>query len=201
MELSNKSHIKRIRIKPGEYHVATRNVIITTLLGSCVSACLYDPVRKIIGMNHFLLSNKRYAKNMPVCVTEAGRYGIHAMELLINEMLKAGARRDKLQAKAFGGGSLLEPSANSDNFYCVGEVNMRFIREFLANEDIPLVTADLGGDTGRVIHFCFDDFSVYVRKIQKTINRRLINEERHFWKNSIEKQEAKITTPDVELWG
>ncbi len=200
MKLREKSHVKRIRIRPGEYHVASKNVIISTLLGSCVSVCLYDPVQKIIGMNHFLLSNKRYAKNMPVCVTEAGRYGIHAMELLINEMLRMGARRDNLRAKAFGGGSLLEPVTTNDNFFCVGEVNTRFIREFLANDGIPLVTADLGGDAGRVIHFCFDDFSVFVRKIRKTINRRLIDEEHHFWKNSIEKQEQKISAPDVDLW-
>ena len=94
----------------------------------------------------------------------------------------------------------MKPVTGGDNFFCVGDINTRFIREFLANEGIPLVKADLGGDAGRVIHFCFDDFSVFVRKIQKTINRRLIDEERHFWKNSIEKQEQKISAPEVELW-
>jgi hypothetical protein len=106
-----------------------------------------------------------------------------------------GVRRDNLQAKAFGGGSLLETVTDGDNFFCVGDVNARFIQEFLANEGIPLVTADLGGNAGRVIHFCFDDFSVYVRKIQKTINLRLIDEERHFWKNSIEKQNRRSRHP------
>ena len=167
---------KRISIVPGGYHVSTENVVISTLLGSCISVCLYDPVNNIIGMNHFMLSNHRYAKNMPVCITEAGRYGIHSMELLINGMMKLGAKRDNLRAKAFGGGSMWE--YKGDNFFCVGNVNIRFIKEFLKNDEIPLVTSDLGGDYGRVIHFSFGDFAVYVKKIQKTYNSGLIKNEK-----------------------
>jgi len=93
-------------------------------------------------MNHFLLSNRRYAKNLPVCLSEAGRYGIHAMELLINEMLQKGAKRGNLRAKAFGGGTMHGVSTTQDNFFCVGEVNVRFIREFLKKRGY---TADCGG--------------------------------------------------------
>jgi len=190
---------KRVNIKPGEYHVSTRSIIISTLLGSCVSACLYDPVKKIIGMNHFLLSNRRYARHISICITEAGKYGIHAMELLINDMMKLGAKRENLQAKAFGGGTVLQSAGITDNFFCVGEVNTRFILEFLKNEGIPLISSDLGGYTGRVINFHFDDFSVYVRKIQKTINPKLVKKEKEFWQRNIETQEKNIAEPDIWL--
>ncbi len=188
----------RVRINPGEYCVSGRNTIVYTILGSCVSACLYDPVRKIIGMNHFLLSNRRYARNLPFPVTEAGRYGIHAMELLINAMLKEGARREDLQAKAFGGGTMLSCSEGRDNFNCVGEVNTRFVQEFLKNEGIPLVSADLGGNRGRVVYFFHDDFSVYVRKVEKTTTSKLVDKEKQIWKRSLAIQEQKTEEP--ELW-
>jgi chemotaxis protein CheD len=175
-------------------------MVMTTLLGSCVAVCLYDPLTGIAGMNHFLLGNKRYAKNMPMCITEAGRYGIHAMELIINEMLKMGARRVNLHAKAFGGGSLLYRQGGQDNFFCVGKVNERFILEFLRNEGIPLVRADLGGDSGRVIHFVSDHtYAVYVRKIRKTLNPRLVQKEKQFWQKSIETQEHDTAEPDIWL--
>ncbi|MBF0352659.1 MAG: chemotaxis protein CheD [SAR324 cluster bacterium] len=188
----------QITIDPGEFHATKEPIIISTLLGSCVAACLYDPVRKIIGMNHFLLSNKRYSKALPVEITEAGRYGIHSMELLINEMIKNGARKEYLKAKAFGGGNMLQNSNDSTNFFCVGQVNARFIREYLATEKIPLIAADLGGDNGRVIHFSAMDFSVHVRKIQKTYGTEIVQRDEQYWKRSLEKQEKETT--EIDLW-
>lgn len=199
MTISGKD-LQRVNIRPGEYHISKEEIVITTLLGSCVSACLFDPVSKVVGMNHFLLSNRRYARNMPYYTTEAGRYGIYAMELLINEMLKKGAKRQNLKAKAFGGASLLQPSGEVGNFSCVGDVNVKFIQEFLNNEGIPLLTSDLGGDSGRVVHFHSGDFSVYVRKIQKTVNRKLGMREKQFWQKNIEEQEKKVAEPNVSLW-
>ncbi len=151
-------------------------------------------------MNHFLLSNRRYAKNMPLSITEAGRYGIQAMELLINAMLKMGAQRENLRAKAFGGGSVIPSQGKRDNFICVGEVNVRFIREFLKNDGIPLVMADLGGDRGRVIHFVSgNDYPVYVRKIKKILSQKLVNREKKFWIKSIAAQERAETEADIWL--
>lgn len=187
-----------INILPGEYYAARERVTMRTLLGSCVAACLYDPVNKVIGMNHFLLSNRRYARNIPVVLSEAGRYGIHAMELLINDMLKLGAKRANLHAKVFGGGSLYLISEVRDNFYCVGEVNVRFIREFLKNDGIPLVAEDLGGEKARVIHFLFDDYSVHVKKIGKTTAPKLALTERQFWLKGIEDHER--AKPQTEVW-
>ncbi len=198
MQIIERESETQVMIMPGEYYATNRNAMIRTLLGSCVAACLYDSERGIIGMNHFLLSNRRYAKNLPVCLSEAGRYGIHAMELLINEMLLKGAKRGNLRAKAFGGGTMYGVSASQDNFLCVGEVNIRFIREFLKNEDIPLIAEDLGGESTRVIHFMPEDYSVHVKKIWKISTSTVCQEERLFWKKSIEAQES--SKPQVDLW-
>lgn len=198
MRIQTRQNYKRITILPGEYYVANEDVVISTLLGSCVSACIYDPYNKIIGMNHFLLSNKRYAKEIPVCITEAGRYGIHSMEMLINEMWNRGAKRGNLKAKAFGGGSVLKTGDSSaSNYFAIGEVNVRFIREFLQNEKIPLVASDLGGTVGRMIHYYSEDFSVYVKKMAKA-NHKLVKREEQYWKKSIQKQEE--TETQIDLW-
>ena len=198
MRIQSWQNHKRITIDPGEYYVAHEDVLITTLLGSCVAACLYDPYNKIVGMNHFLLSSRRYAKDMPVCTTDAGRYGIHSMELLINEMWNRGAQRGNLKAKAFGGGSILKPvDAFTSSFFAVGEVNVRFIRAFLRNEKIPLVSSDLGGTVGRVINFYSEDFSVYVRKmVAKSTN--VVKREEKYWEKSIQQQEESET--QIDLW-
>lgn len=185
-----------VNILPGEYFASNRPVTIRTLLGSCVAACLYDPVNKVIGMNHFLLSNRRYARNLPTCLSEAGRYGIHAMELLINDMLRHGAKLGSLRAKAFGGGSMYLNAGTRDNFFCVGEVNMRFIREFLKNEGIPLVAEDLGGEKARVIHFLFEDYSVHVKKTAASA-AALLRKEHQYWLKSIEAQEKAKTRAEV----
>jgi len=198
MRIRNCKHYKHVTINPGEYYVSNEKVVITTLLGSCVSACLYDPDNKITGMNHFLLSSIHYARNMPFCTTDAGRYGIHSMELLINEMWNRGAKRGNLKAKAFGGGSVLKTSdAFINNYFTVGEVNVRFIQEFLQNENIPLVSSDLGGAVGRVINFHSEDYSVYVRKMVAT-GAKLIKREEQYWKKSIQKQEESET--QIDLW-
>ena len=98
----------RVTIRPGEHKVTKETMVFSTLLGSCVSACLYDPVSRVSGMNHFLLANRRYARNLPLNVTDAGRYGINAMELLINDMMKLGAVKARLKAKVFGGRGRVE---------------------------------------------------------------------------------------------
>jgi chemotaxis protein CheD len=198
MRVQNWKQHKRIIIDPGEYYVSNEEVVITTLLGSCVSACLYDPYNKIVGMNHFLLSSRRYSRDMPASTTDAGRYGIHSMELLINEMWNRGAQRGNLKAKAFGGGSVLKPvDAFTSSFLAVGEVNVRFIREFLQNENIPLVSSELGGKVGRVINFYSEDFSVYVRKMAET-GANLVKREEQYWKETMQKQEE--TETQVDLW-
>ena len=187
-----------ISIDPGEYYASSEPSVISTLLGSCVAACLYDINNRIIGMNHFLLSNPRYSRDLPIYVSEAGRYGIHAMELLINEMMAKGAAKSNLRAKVFGGASILEIRKRVGNFVCVGEVNSRFIREFLDSEKIPIIAQNLGGKEGMNIHFSNGDFSVYMRRIGRNRSERVAARDRECWRRAIDLQEK--TMPSVDLW-
>jgi len=189
---------QRVTIFPGEFFISCQPVTISTLLGSCVAVCLYDRQAKVVGMNHFLLSNRRYARHLPMSITEAGRYGIHAMELVINGMLNMGAKRRNLQAKVFGGGSIMRNPTPDDNFYCVGEVNCRFVLEYLTTEDIALIAHDLGGDRGRVVHFSAVDYAVYVRKIKRKVSQALAERDRQYWRQRLDTQEQQIAEP--ELW-
>ncbi|NEV64880.1 chemotaxis protein CheD [Thiorhodococcus minor] len=185
----------RITLHPGDYEVSAQPVSFTTLLGSCVAVCLYDPVRGVAGMNHFLLTDRRYALQQPVLDSEAGRYGIHAMELLINALLKLGAQRRSLKAKAFGGGNVLGSSCDDPSgFPCVGTANIRFVREFLEKDGIPLVAADLGGSFGRQIAFTNLDYSVLVRKISPLKAREVVQEERIYWRDHL--QGGDVNRPD-----
>lgn len=194
---SRKTH----RIAPGEYVVDSGDAVITTLLGSCVAACLFDPEAGVFGMNHFLLSTRRFASDMPLSLTDAGRYGIHSMELLINSMMRQGARRERLLAKAFGGAAIYATPEEATSFNRVGSVNGRFIREFLQNEGIPMVSADLGGEQGRVIYFDSADFSVYVRKVAKWQSTVVAKRDHKWWEVSLREQEKeKESTASADLW-
>ncbi len=196
MKIEHLNKKEHVTLNPGDYYVTDQDAIISTLLGSCISACLYDPVNKVMGMNHFLLSRAGY-NNASQGLSDAGRYGVHAMELVINDMLKLGAKRKYIQAKAFGGGNVLSSGIENDNYFTVGEQNVRFIREFLNTEDIPMVKYDLGGDYGRVVRFYAGDYSVYVKRIKK-ITPDLVKRDREYLKNSLEKQTTNKN--NVELW-
>ena len=138
----NSKNYSTINVIQGDFSVSENdNVVLTTILGSCVAACLYDPVAKIGGMNHFLLPGERSAGSL------SQSYGLNAMELLINTMLKRGAKRNRFQAKLFGGGRMTE--AFSD----IGRKNASFAVEFLQCEGIPCVSQSLGGDAARRIRF------------------------------------------------
>lgn len=120
------------KVLPGEYFVSRDEMAIVTVLGSCIAACLWDRFMRVGGMNHFMLpegdSNDA-----------SGRYGSYAMELLINEMLKLGARRESMQAKIFGGGQVMANFTTMN----VGERNTAFVTEYLQTERIPIVSSDV----------------------------------------------------------
>jgi chemotaxis protein CheD len=131
-----------IHVAQGEFRISKRNDdLISTVLGSCVATCMWDPVRKIGGVNHFLLAEGE---------TEGivhSRYGVHSMELLINGLLKLGAERNRLEAKLFGGARMYGA------FGSVGEDNARFARQFLIAEKIPCRAESLGGKQARKLRF------------------------------------------------
>jgi len=135
---------------------------------------------------------------MPIHVSEAGRYGIHAMELHINNMMAKGANRGQLRAKIFGGATILLRQTGNSNFFCVGQVNCKFIREFLDTEGIPVDAEDLGGHFGRVIHFSNGDFSVHCRKIRAGGSKQLALRDRECWQQAIERQHQAFHS--IDLW-
>lgn len=134
----------RIHIVQGEQHVTgDPDVVLTTILGSCVAACIRDPVAGVGGMNHFLLPGDRAQGSDRA----AQRCGVHAMELLVNALFSMGARRERLEAKLFGGGRLIEGLTD------IGGQNAEFALGFLAAEGIRHVGGSLLGEHGRKVQF------------------------------------------------
>ncbi len=121
-----------VKVLPGEYYVARDDIMVMTVLGSCISACIWDGRVRAGGMNHFMLPDGDSADG-------GGRYGSYAMELLINQMLKLGARRESMQAKIFGGAQVMAGFTSMN----VGERNTRFVLDYLATERIPVVSQDV----------------------------------------------------------
>jgi chemotaxis protein CheD len=121
-----------VKVLPGEYFVSDESMVIMTVLGSCIAACLWDSRARIGGMNHFMLPDGDLAD-------ASGRYGSYAMELLINEMLKLGARRETMQAKIFGGAQVMHNFTTMN----VGERNTHFVLNYLHTERIPIVSEDV----------------------------------------------------------
>ena len=166
MTINNANQNGLVLIGPGEIYTSTGVKVIKTLLGSCVAACLYDPVNQVYGMNHFLLSVQKAKSKTTILNSREGYYGIHAMELLINSLLKKGAERQHLKAKIFGGGNVLRQfSNNQQSFYDIGRYNIEFVIDYLKNERIPIVASSVGSDYGRIIFFDPVDFSVYQKRI------------------------------------
>jgi chemotaxis protein CheD len=139
------------KILPGEYFVTTSDETITTVLGSCISACMRDPAVCVGGMNHFMLPEDNSVGQSSWIDGPGGlatRYGSYAMESLINELMKLGARRGRLEVKLFGGGKIL--SSMTD----VGAKNITFAREFLKLEGLKIAAEDVGDVCPRrVVYF------------------------------------------------
>ncbi|WP_240906060.1 chemotaxis protein CheD [Thiorhodococcus mannitoliphagus] len=161
-------------------------MMLSTLLGSCVAVCLFDPIARVIGMNHFLLPVRNPASGHLALDSDAGRYGLWAMEILINEALQLGAQRKRLRAKAFGGANVLQlASLGLPERDGIGTANVQFVRGFLEQDGVPLVAQDLGGVNGRQVHFYGGDYSVFVRRIPRSNTTGIIEEERDYLRRTI----------------
>ncbi len=139
---SDENPVNSMLICQGELAVSgDPGVVMSAVLGSCVATCLWDPESRIGGMNHILLPGARADSR------EGNKYGVYAMEALINELMKSGARKTKLVAKIFGG------ARTFDNGLRIGEANQEFVQGFLMREDIPILAESLGGDQARRVKF------------------------------------------------
>lgn len=162
------------KILPGEYYVTGQPEMITTVLGSCVSACIRDRVFGIGGMNHFMLpigvDGKGWGGDDDL-VSSATRYGNYAMEHMINDILKYGGHKRHLEAKIFGGGRIME------NLSDVGERNIAFVRGYLKTEGIVLLGESVGDIHPRKLVYIPETGKAYVKRIKHLHNATLVERE------------------------
>jgi len=156
-----------VKVLPGEYFVSDQELVIMTVLGSCIAACLWDSRTGLGGMNHFMLPESDAAD-------ASGRYGSYAMELLINEMLKAGARRESLQAKIFGGAQVMAGFTTMN----VGERNTAFVKDYLRTERIPILSEDVLDIHPRKVCFFPVTGKAMVKRLAHTHPESLLSQER-----------------------
>lgn len=176
------------KILPGEYFVSDQDMLLVTVLGSCVAACIRDTDSGIGGMNHFMLPDDGGRGH----VSSSARYGTYAMEVLINHLLKMGARRNRLEAKVFGGGAVLASLSSSN----VGARNAEFVLDYLKTEKIPVVAKDLLDSYPRKVYYFPNTGRVLVKKLHRVHNETLFSRERDYKDRlSVTKVEG-----DVELF-
>lgn len=157
-----------VKVLPGEYFVADHDILIMTVLGSCIAACIWDAKAGVGGMNHFMLPEGDSSDT-------SGRYGSYAMELLINEMIKLGARKESMQAKVFGGGQVMAGFTTMN----VGERNTQFVLDYLHTERITVASKDV--------------LDIYPRKVVffPTTGKAMVKKLAHSHPESLESTERK----------
>jgi chemotaxis protein CheD len=179
------NNIYTAKILPGEYYVTIHDEMVTTVLGSCISACIRDKVFGIGGMNHFMLPEEGSGQ-----VSASARYGNHAMEQLINEILKSGGKRKNLEVKLFGGGQILE------NMTDIGMRNIRFVKQYIKTEGLVCVSEDLSDIYPRKVNYYPASGKVRMKKLRALHNNTIVNREFEY-KEDIA---AKPQQGDVELF-
>jgi chemotaxis protein CheD len=177
--------IDATKILPGQYH-AGRKGAITTVLGSCVSTCLWDPGERIGGMNHFMLPGDTASPGSPWAAS--ARFGVYAMEVLINDMIRLGADRRRMVAKVFGGAQLLAGFDRLD----VGAKNSEFVLDFLKVEGIRILAQDLLDVCPRKVHFFVDSGKVQVKRLSLTPSEPVQRREREYLKRLAGKSGGEV---------
>jgi chemotaxis protein CheD len=182
-----------VKILPGEYYVTRSDEAITTVLGSCISACIRDPMLGVGGMNHFMLPEDTSVaglRDRKAPVVLSTRYGSHAMESLINDLLKLGAVRQRLEIKVFGGGRVLTAMAD------IGARNIEFVKNYLNLERLPIGAQDVGGEQPRKVVYFPAEGKVRVRKLRPIENRGISDREKLY----MDSLRAKDAGGDIELF-
>jgi chemotaxis protein CheD len=190
---SNRYHdrnfgLEAAKILPGEYFVSENGMLLVTVLGSCVAACIRDTDAGVGGMNHFMLPDDGGRET----VGSSARYGTYAMEVLINHLLKMGARRNRLEAKVFGGGAVLASLSSSN----VGARNAEFVLNYLKTEKIPVVAKDLLDSYPRKVYYFPQTGRVLVKKLHRVHNETLFSRERDYK----ERLSSAKVEGDIELF-
>ena len=147
--------VKEVTLHLGDVHVAHEPALVKTLLGSCIAVCLYDPLRRVGGMNHFMLPRGR--EDDGACP----RFGVPAMEALIGALIDLGGSPRRFAAKVFGGAHVLDIEGSAAG---VPQQNIAFVRGFLAAGGIPIVAEDVGGNAARHVHFETATGRVFVKR-------------------------------------
>jgi chemotaxis protein CheD len=182
--------IEAAKILPGEYYVTSRNMLLVTVLGSCVSACIRDRTTGIGGMNHFMLPHGGEDENSPL--SASARYGSYAMEVMINQLFKLGAKRNNLEAKVFGGGNVLRGFTVAN----IGERNANYVLDYLDTENIRIASQDLRDIYPRKVYFFPQSGKVLVKRLKTAHNDTIIEREKEY---SSRLDHAKLSG-DVELF-
>ena len=170
-------NIATAKLLPGEYYVTTKSEAVVTVLGSCVSACIRDKVFGIGGMNHFMLpihEGERSAWKGGV-TDNITRFGNYAMEHLINDILSNGGMRKNLEVKVFGGGRIVKGLSD------IGACNARFVLDYLKEENIPVISQDLNGDSPRKLYYFPKTGRVLMKKLASLHNDTLVEREKKYF--------------------
>ena len=181
------------KIMPGQFYVSNKGELISTVLGSCISACIRDRFLGIGGMNHFMLPTTNNGSSdswQNSNVSLPLRYGEWAMEFLINEILKNGGKKQNLEVKVFGGGKILQ------NMTDIGERNIRFVFEFLEREGLSIAAQDLGDNCPRKVLYFSDTGKVKLKRLRSMHNDTIEQREKAY----IQEINREPSSGDVELF-
>lgn len=197
--ISGFEHVKRFwdssrsmvvaKVLPGEFYVSKHNELISTVLGSCIAACIYDEQLGLGGMNHFMLPGVKDMEDINANDLNC-RYGNWAMEYLINELIKNGACRHSLKIKLFGGGKIIRSMTD------IGIGNIRFANAYIQDEALELVSHDVGGPWPRKVVFNPQTGKAHVKKLRQMHNDTIEKREVRYL-HDIEAQDAKT---NIELF-
>ena len=191
---------KGVKLLPNEFFVTTEDLVLSTVLGSCVAACIHDRTAGIGGMNHFMLPDDSDATR---AAADAIRYGGYAMEVLLNELLKGGARRERLEAKVFGGAAVLAGMTTLN----IGDRNSEFVRRYLALEKVRVTAEDLQGSHPRKVAFLPGTGQVMVKKLrlqQEVVNATdgaSISQREQALARELREQRARQAHGPIEIFG
>lgn len=182
--------IATVKILPGEFYVTQQQERIETVLGSCIAACVHDPVARIGGMNHFMLPMDKSSSNRNLELSDANRYGNYAMENMVNSLLRHGAKRERLEFKVFGGGRIMSSMTN------IGWYNIGFVFDYIYTEGFKVISQDIGDVFPRKVIFYPTDGRARVRRLNSMHNESLFEQESQYVKTI----DRKPVEGDVELF-